>query len=248
MFHESKQTGRRYQGDIYCRKFGTTDGFIKMGNVADFATSQKVKVDTLTSTGKDDYGQAISVLTTPEPIEVKLKFNSFDKYALARALMGEAVDMSKEATTLTAVEFTASDGFIKLPHDNIDPIGFSVNKKSGNAVIDPEHYVLKANVGLIAFKPEAKVNVGDKLTYTGKTRAGGGYVINSNTLQNLDLELYLDGIERMTSKEGILTIPHVKLAADGSVDWFSDKWWEAGLSGTIVKEPNVPAMTFKEFG
>ncbi len=242
------QSGRRYQGDIYCRKFGSTDGFIKMGNVADFATSQKVKVDTLTSTGKDDYGQAISVLTTPEPTEVKLKFNSFDKYALARALMGVAVEIDKDAQTLTAVEFSVADGFTKLPHDNIDPQGFSVSKKSGSAVIDPEHYILKANVGLIAFKPEAKVNVGDKLTYTGKTKAGGGFKIDANTLQNLDLELYLDGVERISGKEGVLAIPHVKLASDGSVDWFSDKWWEAGLTGTIVKEPNVPAMSFKEFG
>lgn len=238
--------GRRYQGDLYCRKFGSKDGFIKMGNVADFSTSQKVKTDTLTSTGKNDYGQAISVLITPEPIEVTLKFNSFDKYALARALMGQAQDIDATAQTFTAVEFAAADGYTKLLHDNIDPQSFSVAKKNGTT-IDAAHYTLLANVGMILFKPSAKISPGDTLTYSGKTRAGGGFFIDSNTLQNLDLELYLDGTERISGRSGVLSIRHVKLSAEGAIDWFSDAWWQSGLVGTIVKEPDAPAMRFKEF-
>lgn len=72
--------------------------------------------------------------------------------------------------------------------------------------------------------------------------------IDANTLQSLDLEIFLDGKDRISGKNGSLTIPHAKLSADGEINWFSDDWWESGLTGTVVKEEGKSAMTFKEFG
>lgn len=74
-----------------------------------------------------------------------------------------------------------------------------------------------------------------------------GYKTHHAT-QSLDLEIFLDGKDRISGKNGSLTIPHAKLSADGEINWFSDDWWESGLTGTVVKEEGKSAMTFKEFG
>lgn len=239
--------GKKYSGDIYARKFGSSDAFVKMGNVSELTTSQEMETDTLPSTGKYDYGQAIEAEVRPQPTEITLKFNSFDKHALARALMGEAVDFASQVQTLTDVAgVVALGGYIKLAHDDIDPKTFVIKNKA-QAVIEPEHYELLADVGLLAFKDSANVKAGEAFTYSAKTLGSGGFSIDANTLQSFDLEIFLDGRDRITGKNGSLTIPHAKLSADSELNWFSEDWLESGLTGTIIKEEGKAGMTFKEF-
>lgn len=239
--------GRKYSGDLYARKYGSTDGFEKMGNVIEFTTTQKVETDVLKSTGKYDYGQAIDSDIMPQPIEISLKFDSFDKSALARVLMGEAVDLPTTPETLTDVQGVVSaGGFIKLAHSDIDPETFVVKNKS-SAVIKKEHYELLADIGMLRFKDGAGVKVNDTFTYSGKTKGTAGYRIDANTLQSLDLELYLDGKDRISGYNGYLEVPHVKLSTDGDINWFEDKWWESGLTGTVIKEEGKSVMKFTEF-
>lgn len=242
------QRGKKYSGDVYVRKYGTKDAFVKMGNVSELTTSQEVETDELKSTGKYDYGQAIDAEVTPQPIKINIKFNTFDKVEMARALMGEAVDAQATVQTLTDVAgVVAVGGYIKLEHDDIDAKTFVVKNKA-QTQIDAEHYELLADVGLLRFKDSANVKAGEAFSYSAKTLGSGGYSIDANTLQALDLELFLDGKDRISLKNGSLSIPHVKLSTDGEINWFSNEWWESGLTGTVIKEQDKPAMTFKEIG
>lgn len=238
--------GKKYSGDLYAKKYGSDDGFVKMGNVSELTTKQEVETKTLKSTGKHDFGQAIDAEVSPQPIEVGLKFNTFDKHALARALMGEAVDVNQNVQTLTDVAAVVANGWVKLSHENIDPKNFVVKNKT-QAVVNAEHYELNTDIGMILFKDGSGVKAGEAFSYSGKTLAKTGYSIDASTLQAIELELYLDGKDRITGKNGMLVVPHVKLSSDGNIDWFSDDWWEAGLSGTVIKEQGKAAMTFKEF-
>lgn len=239
--------GRKYSGDLYARKYGSSDGFFKMGNVTEFSTKTDTDSDELKSTGRADYGQAIEVETTPKPTELELKFNTFDKYALARMLMGEAVDFGGSPQTIAETQVKASKtGWIKLSHSDIDPANFTLKNKS-KTEIEKSKYELNPRLGMVRLLDSTGINNGDTLHYEGKTLGRAGFSIDANTLQSMPLELYLDGKDRISGADGVLEIAHAVLSAKGDINWFDDKWWEAGLSGTLVKDEGKPAMRFTEF-
>ncbi len=239
--------GKKYSGILYARPWNTDKPFEQLGNVTEFNSSQEVEKDELKSTGREDYGQAVEVETRPQPTEVTLKFNTFDKYALARALMGVAVDVVGQVEVIAETTVKASKtGWIKLEHKDIDPANFTLKNKSKQE-IDKTKYELNPRLGMVRLIDSTGINDGDNLHYEGKTLGRSGFVIDAGTLQNLPLELWLDGKDRITNKDGTLEIPHVVLASDGDINWFSDDWWESGLSGKVVKDTGKPAMTFTEY-
>lgn len=240
--------GRIYSGDLYCRKYGTDEGFVLLGNLTELKTKSDVEKKELKGTGKDNYGQAIDSIVIPKPTELELGFNSFDKHALARALMGELHEKSASAQTIDETQVKASKtGFIKLKHEDIDPANFELKKAKGKAVIDKSKYELKATLGMVRFIDNADITEGEELLYTGKTLGRNCIEIEAGSLNDLVLELRLDGKDRITGKEGFLHIPHAVLSAKGDLNWLDDNWWKAGLSGTAVKDHASYVMKFTEF-
>lgn len=239
--------GKRFQGDLYARKYGTTDAFRPIGNVKELSTKQEVETDELIGTGLDNFGQAISAITTPKPIELNIKYNTFDKHSFAQVLMGEAVDLVGKVSSFADLTAKVSKtGWVKLEYSDIDPAHFDVKDKSGQKV-DKAHYELNERLGMVRFTAESTVNDGDNFTYTGKTKGSAGYQIDVGTLHDIKLELYLDTRERVSGKRGILSIPHAVLASNGDMNWFGDDWLEAGMTGKLVKEADKNVMTFMEF-
>ena len=242
----AQHRGRKYSGDLFARKYGSEDGFFELGNVTELTTKKDADTDELTSTGRDDYGEAIEIESIPGATELSLKFNTFDKVALARALMGEAVDLPTEPKTFNDETFKVTLGNIKLSHIDIDPDTLVLTDSESHTV-DKSTYELNPRLGTIRFNETSELEVGAVVTYSGKTKGTAGYQIDANTLTSLPLEMYLDGKDRITGKNGILNIPHAVLASDGDLNWFSDDWWESGLSGKLVKDEGKPTMRFTEF-
>lgn len=239
--------GKKYSGTLYGRMYGSTDAFQKMGNLSELTTSKENESNELPSTGRDDFGEAIEVENAPGVTEITLGFNSFDKDGLARALMGEAVDLGGTVETLTAVKFNfTKGGWIDLPHEDIDPANFAV--KDGSTTVAATSYELNPRLGMIKFNDDVTITDNKELNYSGKTLGSVGFEIDANTLQSLPLELKLDGKDRITGKDGILIVPHAVLSSNGDINWLSDDWWENGLSGKLVKDDGKPTMRFKEFG
>lgn len=240
--------GKKYSGDLYGRPYGSTIGFSNMGNVSELTSSKEIESDELKSTGRDDYGEALSVDSTPGATEMTIKFNSFDKQGMARALMGEAVDLDTAPVTIDNAPLTVTTGWIKLSHRDIDPDTFVLSDTEASPnVIDASQYELNPRLGMIRFNETATPIVGAELTYSGKTKGTAGYQIDANTLSALPLEMYLDGKDRISGKDGILEIPHAVMTSDGEINWMSDDWWESGLSGKLVKDPGKPTMRFTEY-
>ena len=235
--------GRRYSGDLYGRKFGSSDTFQKLGNVSALSFSKDNSSDDLTSTGKYDYGQALDSVTKPGATKIKLEFNTFDRLGLARMLMGAAVDLPTAPQTVSDEAHTAAlDGWIALEKSDIDPTGFAIKSGSGAGTPVPaDHYEVNYRMGMFRFTSKATVSKGDELKVSYKTKGSKGYQIDADTLQRLDLELRLDGRDRITGKDGELNIYHGVLQSDGNQDWMSDDWWKAGLSGTAIKPADKPS-------
>ncbi len=238
--------GKKYSGDLIVRKYGSTEGFTKLGNVIELTTKKDSDSDELLSRGRDDWGEAVEVETQAGATEISIKFNTFNKQALAKVLMGEAVDLSAEPQTFTDVEVKVGTDWLPIGYDDIDVDNFALTDDGGTE-IDKTTYQLNTRLGLIRFNETSKLQAGAIVKATGKTKGTAGYQIEANTLASIPLEMRLDGRDRITGKDGVLDMPHAVLSADGDINWLSDKWWEAGLSGKLVKDEDKPTMLFKEY-
>ncbi len=239
------QHGKKYSGDLYGRPYGTTDGFTKMGNVSELSTKKDVEKDDLLSTGREDFGEALSTDVKTGATEVTIKFNSFDKDGMARALMGTAIDLDTVPKDITAAELTVGLGWIKLEHKDIDPTTLVLTDAS--VPVEADTYELNPRLGMIQFNEKSTLVVDKKITYTAKTLGSAGYQIAANTLASLPMEMYLDGEDRITGDDGILEIPHAVMSSDGDINWMSDDWWESGFTGKLIKDAGKPTMLFTEY-
>ncbi len=239
------QRGKKYSGDLYARKWGTADGFIMVGNVTELSTSKESDSDQLTSTGRGEYGEVLENESIAGATELAIKFNTFDKHAMARVMMGEAVDLSTTPVTITSEPLVVGLNWLKLAHRDIDTL--ILTDDDGVTVIDADTYELNPRLGMIRFKDTATPVVGTTITYSGSTKGSAGYQIDANTLTSLPLEMYLDGRDRISGEDGILDLPHGDLSSDSDINWFSDDWWEGGLSGPLIKDPGKPTMRFTEY-
>ncbi len=238
--------GKKYSGDLLVRKYGSNEGFRKLGNVTEITTKKKSDSEELKSTGRDDWGEAIEVESKAGATDISIKFNTFNKETLAKVLMGEAVDLSTEPKTFTDVAIKVTSGEPPIGYDDIDIDNFALTDDKGNAIAK-DTYKINPRLGTIRFNAKSKLKAGTIVKATGKTVGSAGYQIEANTLASIPLEMKLDGKDRITGKDGVLDMPHAVLSADGDINWLDDKWWEAGLSGKLVKDEDKPTMLFKEY-
>ena len=229
--------GLIFEGDVKVRNLNQKgSGFIDIGNTTALTTQTSVETKERVSKQKGTYGSALDSLKTVKPTEIGLKLDTFDKDNLALALMGEAAVIAATAQTVTDETVTIGKKGMayKLANGNIDPATVKVKNKS-KANVDAKHLDINATLGMITILPTADtVNDGEDVTVEYKTRDSGGYKVSAATLSRLDLEIYVDGRNRVTGETGILHIPHAVLAADGSIDWFGDDFNEAEFKGTAV--------------
>ena len=229
--------GLIFEGDVKVRNLNQKgSGFIDIGNTTALITQTSVETKERVSKQKGTYGSALDSLKTVKPTEIGLKLDTFDKDNLALALMGEAAVIAATTQTVTGETVTIGKKGMayKLANGNIDPATVKVKNKS-NANVDAKHLDINATLGMITILPAADtVNDGEDITVEYKTRDSGGYKVSAATLSKLDLEIYVDGRNRVTGETGILHIPHAVLAADGSIDWFGDDFNTAEFKGTAV--------------
>lgn len=243
--------GLIFEGDVKIRNRNQPDGGIyDVGNTTSLTTATSTENKERISKRKGTYGQALDSLVTQKPTEIGLKLDTFDKNSLAMALMGDAAVINDKAETVTDTVITIGkkgQGY-KLPHENIDPATIKVKNKTDQNVA-AEHIKFNANVGLIEIAEDAdNVTNGDEIKVSYKTRAAGGFKIAAGTLSRLDLEIWVDGKNRITGEAGVLHIPHAVLAAEGDIDWFGDDFAEAAFKGTaVLAAGETSTYTFSSF-
>ncbi|MGP4950704.1 hypothetical protein ACTXGO_00825 [Psychrobacter sp. T6-1] len=240
------QRGKKYSGDLFARKWGSMDGFVMIGNVTELSTSKESDSDQLTSTGRGEYGEVIENESIPGPTELAIKFNTFDKHAMARVMMGEAVDLSTTPVEFTDEPLTVGMNWLKLAHRDIDETTLVLTDDTAT-VIPADTYDVNPRLGMVKFNDTSTLLPGASITYAGTTKGSAGYQIDANTLTSLPLEMYLDGKDRISGQDGILDLPHADLSSDSDINWFSDDWWEGGLSGPLIKDAGKPTMRFIEY-
>ena len=98
-----------------------------------------------------------------------------------------------------------------------------------------EHLSVNAVLGLITVLPPCdNVNAGGKIKVTAKTLKKGGFKIDADAVPDYDLEIMLDGENRVTGEPVKLHIPSTVVAADSELDWFKDDFNEVSFTGNPV--------------
>lgn len=229
--------GLIFAGDVYIRNRRTEGGgFYDIGNTTSLSLKTDSEKKQRISRRKASWGQPLDSISLKKPTELKLKLDTFDKTNLAMALHGKESVIEAQIRTVTDEEITVGvkgNGY-PLSIDNLDPATVTVKNAAGQAV-KAEHLSVNAVLGLITVLPPCdNVNAGEKIKVTAKTLKKGGFKIDADAVPDYDLEIMLDGENRVTGEPVKLHIPSAVVSADSELDWFKDDFNEVSFTGNPV--------------
>lgn len=223
--------GVKFAGTVYVRKLGTKNWY-DLGNTTSLKITLSGDKDERISHRRDTVGQALDSLYTPKPAEISWDNDTFNRQNFANMLMGEAANLSGAAQQITdeAIELLPHE-WVELGQRNLDentPLTFKTKDDqplnlAGKVEINHRLGLIRLNEGN---KTEAKVSYA--------TRENKGFAIDAATLTSLELELRVDGLNRATGENSVLSVWHASVTANDGMDWLSGDWGKASFSGTCV--------------
>lgn len=225
------------QGDVFVRNRRIEGaGLVHIGNTTKMELSASVETKERISKQKESFGQALDSLSTPQPTTINFELDTFDRHNLALALMGEDADVSRVAGDFTRDVVIYKKGqFFAVGETGLDAAEAITVTCNGTA-LDTAAFEINHALGLIQIAANSSaVNDGDTVTVAGKVKAQNGFTINASKINDWDLEILLDGKNRVDGKDYKLSIPSAVIAADGAIDWFGDDFAKAAFTGKLVK-------------
>ncbi|MCG7655943.1 hypothetical protein [Wielerella bovis] len=225
--------GLKFAGTVYARLKGSTTWF-ELGNTRSLTIKSSTEKDERISFKKESFGQALDNLPTPKPPEISWENDTFNKRNFGFMLMGKATDLDTQLKTVSGETITLVKGeWVELANANLDGNKDITLTLTAGGEVKKEDYTVNHNVGLIMLHADSESEAGEAtISYT--TREGGGFAISAATLDSLNLELKIDGKNRVTDENGLLNVWEVNVAADGDFDWLSGDWGKAKFSGTCI--------------
>lgn len=249
----SRQTddGLLFAGTVMARNRRIAgSGFYDIGNTTALSLKSSSEKKQRMSKRKDSHGQVLDSVSSKNPTEISLKLDTFDRENLAMTLMGESAVIAASAVKITDEQVTIGKKgqWYPLSVDNLDADSVKV-KNHLDVKVEATDIEINTTLGLIMVKESCpNVSDGEVIKVTASTKATGGFRINADTVGDYDLELMLDGVNRVTGKNVKLHIPSAVLAADGELDWFAEDFNEASFSGNAVRVTGHPSpYSFSEF-
>lgn len=228
--------GLIFAGIVYARNRRIPNStFYDIGNTTAFQLKSSSEKKERISKRKDSYGQPLDSIAQKKPTEVSFKLDTFDRRNLAMVLMGESVDLDKSAQSVNDAPLTVKKGeWLKLSHDNIDPSSLKV-KNAANQAVAATHIVLNETLGLLMVQEAADNVANDEvIKVTFKTKTGGGFRIDGDSVGDYDLEIMIDTVNRVTGKNGKLHVPSAVVSSNSDLDFFKDDFNEAVFAGSAV--------------
>lgn len=241
-----KDMGLKFAGTVYARLKGQ-EAWFELGNTTSLTIKAQSEKDERISFKKGSFGQALDALYTPKPPEISWENDTFNRRNFAFMLLGQDADLSAEAKVQTDVLVSLKKGvWVDLPDDNLNPTSFSLKTKA-DKVIPATDYVVNYNLGMVQLLEEAKTEAGEgKASY--QTRTGGGFVIDAAQLNSLNMQIRVDGVNRLNLEEGILNVWECSVTPEGDFDWLKGDWGAAKFSGTCLTPSDKPSpYQFKSF-
>lgn len=229
--------GLLFAGTVYARNRRIEgSGFYDIGNTTSLSIKSDAEKIQRVSKRKDSFGQPLDSLANKNPSELSYTLDTFDRTNLAMALMGESAVIEAKVVKVTdeAVTIGKKGQWYKLTIANLDDGKVTV-KNASEQPVKAEHIEINATLGMILIKEECdNVNEGEAVKVTASTKATGGFTIDADTVGDYDLELMLDGTNRVTGENVKLHIPSAVVSSDSELDWFADEFNSVSFTGNPV--------------
>lgn len=223
--------GLKFSGIVWARLKGAQTWY-DMGNTKSLTIKAQSDKDERISFRHDTLGQALDAIYTPKPPEIAWENDTFNRRNFAAMLMGNAADFAGTPTAVTNELVTLKKGeWVKLANADIDPTQpIALTEKDGGKEI--KGFEINHPLGLIWIPADSTAKEEAKINYSHGT--GGGFTVDAATLNNLTLELMIDGVNRATGERGVLNVWEASVIADGDMDWLSGEWGSAKFTGTCI--------------
>lgn len=192
------------------------------------------------------YGSIIDQAAIPKPDVVTLSFDSIDADALAVMLRGTKSALTVTGATVAPATFQASVLDLWLP------IGFKflssvtvTNTGATVTYVEGTDYDVDYTGGNIFFySTPGAIPVGAlKVGYTYATYSGS--LISAESAAQLYLSVMFEGKNFANGKYVEINIPKYACSPNGAIDFMSENWAVASLTGSAIKVGSAAPMTLK---
>lgn len=244
--------GLIFEGSVMVRNRRIAgSGFYPIGNTIALKIKTEFEKKERISRKKGSYGMPLDTIIDKQPTSVSFEIDTFNRANLAMVLMGESAAIAPTSLKVTDEAVTVAEKGIwyKLANDNIDETSVKVKAGASATPLEAADYELIAGTGMISIRESAAgVQAGDEIKVTYNTRAGGGFRIDADLAADYDLELQIDGFNKVTQKHARLHIPSAVVASASELDWFAADFNTATFEGTLVLVGGYKSTyTYSEF-
>lgn len=233
-----KDDGLILQGDVYARNRQIDGaGSVLIGNTTKLELKSESEKKERISKQRDTFGQALDSLTSPKPVAINFDLDTFDRYNLVMALMGKDRDLTRDAADIAdeAVVIGKRGQWFRVANDYWDESKEITLKTASGDVVDKALYEINPRLGMIKIADNSStIKDGDTVSLSYSIMDKNKFQIDAGGLTSFDLELIVDGKNRITGEDVRLEIPSAVISADAAIDWFGDDFVTASFSGVLV--------------
>lgn len=200
---------------------------------------------TLSSKGRDDYGQAIGSVSVAGESSFRMTLRDANKDAIRLLFLGTETAFTQAAASVTDELVAAFPGqLIRVSKRNISAVVITSSPSGTTYVLGTDYRVNNARMGLIEViagsslataVSGASASAGLPLLVDFAHAATSGWSIQAGTQSSLRAWILFDGKNQESGEDIECEIWEAVLTPDAGFDFLADDWNEVPLTGTLVK-------------
>ena len=241
-------------GDVYIDRLnddGTSTGFLDPVNTTKLEITQpdpekKERISNM----KDTLGQALDVVSFPKPTEISIAIDDQPAEILAMALLGDIVDISEGAGSVTDEAVTLIPGrWVKLAKRNLDAESVSVVTAAApeTPLTETTDYEVNYAAGMIKAVAGGAISAATACLVDYDHSAVSGTRITGATNPSIKCRLLVLGKNLANGKDVRVEVDEATLAPTGAIDLLNGEFVTTELKGTMkVLEGKTDPYRYEE--
>lgn len=192
------------------------------------------------------YGSILDQVAIPQPDVITLSFDSMDADALAVMLRGSKSGLTATGATVAPATFAATvlDLWIPIGQKFLSAVTVT-NTGATTTYVAGNDYDVDTSGGNIIFYSSGGITLGQSLKVGYVYAAYTGNIISAETAAQLYLSVTFEGKNFANGNYIEINIPKYACSPNGAIDFMSENWAVASLTGSAIKVGANAPMTLK---
>lgn len=193
------------------------------------------------SKSRESYGQVHTDARVAKPTEFSVVFTEASRQIMAMKLSGVLSTIAQTQLALSAVPVVLKglDEWVEIGHAHLAEAGLLVKDGTTGTTtyVKDVDYQINPRLGLIRPLTGGAITASTTVKITGNRAAVTGDRITGAKKYRHQFKGYLDGVNLVTQKDAIVTIPLASVSSEDAHDFLGDKLTQVALKGRLT----VPA-------